>query len=130
MVVTQRQSEEEDQKEAMVGKCEKCRREMIRHEYYAGPQGAVDYDPERWGRSDDLIPQFPTLMGSMEYAEIRNSEEGRVCKECGHVNNLLDTNIWGWPRAVEQTRRVNAAHRAIVQAAAQADAKIAEEAAE
>lgn len=128
VVVTQRQSPEADQLEAMVGKCEGCRREMIRYEYYAGPRGAVDFDATRYGREDDLIPQFPTLMGSLQYADIRNSDEGRTCAECGHVNELLDTDVWGWPRAVEQTRRANSAYHAIIAAAAAADAKIAEEA--
>lgn len=116
--VTQRQSTEEGQREAMVAKCQGCKKEMIRHEYAAGPVGAPDFDPERFGAPDDYIHQFSTQVGSMEFGVIRNSDEGRACPLCGHENSLMPLEPWGWSKLVTQTRLVNAGRHALEAAAA------------
>ena len=46
--------------------------------------------------------------------QLRNSDEGRTCQECGHVNPIFPTAQWGWQRQVAQTRVVNDAYRALV----------------
>jgi hypothetical protein len=117
VTVTQRQSTEEGQKEAMVAKCQECKQEMIRHEYDAGPFGAPDFDPARFGREDDFIRQFSTQAGSSEFAAIRNSAEGRTCPGCGFENVPLPTEPWNWTRMVKQTRIVNSAYHALTAAA-------------
>jgi hypothetical protein len=113
VTVTQHQSTEAGQKEAMVAKCESCKKEMIRHEYDAGPVGAPDFDPFRFGKPDDVFHQFSTQVGSSEFAEIRNSAEGKVCPHCGHENSLLPWEPWNWSRLVKQTQLVNEAYHAL-----------------
>ncbi|MDJ0105517.1 hypothetical protein QM646_03815 [Rhodococcus erythropolis] len=117
VTVTQHQSEEAGQKEAMVAKCQSCKKEIIRHEYDAAPEGAPDFDPTRFGNADDVFRQFSTTVGSSEFADLRNSDEGRVCEHCGHVNTPLQTDPWGWFRLVEQTRIANAAYHALASVA-------------
>src|ERR1700691_1647063 len=51
--ITQRQSEEAGQHEALTANCKKCKKEIVRLEYGAGPAGAPDFDPTRFGRADD-----------------------------------------------------------------------------
>ncbi|MGC0239417.1 hypothetical protein [Arthrobacter sp. SD76] len=113
VTVTQRQSTEAGQREAMVAKCQGCKKEMLRHEYAAGPHGAPDFDPERFGRADDVFRQFSTQVGSSEFADMRNSDEGRTCSECGYVNAPLPIDPWNWGRQVQQTRLVNSGFHAM-----------------
>ena len=109
--ITQRQGEEAGQHEALTANCKKCKKEIVRLEYGAGPVGAPDFDPTRFGNADDKFPQFATLAASTEFVDTRNSEEGRTCSNCGHVNEPFPEDPWGWRRMVDQTRVVNAAHR-------------------
>lgn len=109
--ITQRQSEESGQHEALHANCKSCKKEIVRIEYGAGPAGAPDFDPTRFGNVDDKFPQFATLAASSEFVDARNSEEGRTCAHCGHVNDPFPEDPWGWRRMVDQTRVVNAAHR-------------------
>ncbi|WP_285032729.1 hypothetical protein [Mycolicibacterium sp. lyk4-40-TYG-92] len=108
--ITQRQGEEAGQNEALVAKCKKCKQEIVRLEYPAGPAGAPDFDPTRFGKADDVYHQFSTLAGSSEFVAIRNSEDGRTCSNCGHVHDLFPNDPWGWQRMVDQTRVVNASY--------------------
>lgn len=108
--ITQRQSEEAGQHEALTANCKNCKKEIVRLEYGAGPAGAPDFDPSRFGRADDKFPQFATLAASSEFVDARNSDDGRTCTNCGHVNDLFPEDPWGWRRMVDQTRVVNAAH--------------------
>jgi hypothetical protein len=107
--ITQRQSVEAGQSEALTANCKNCKKEIVRLEYGAGPQGAPDFDPTRFGNADDKFPQFATLAASSEFVAIRNSDEGRTCTNCGHVNELFPQDPWGWQRMVDQTRVINAA---------------------
>ena len=121
VTVTQHQSTEAGQKEAMVAKCQGCRTEMIRHEYDAGPAGAPDFDPNRFGKADDVIRQFSTQVGSWEFAEIQKTPEGLICPHCGHQNSPLPREPWGWDRLVAQTRIVNDAYHALSRLAREHD---------
>jgi hypothetical protein len=108
--ITQHQSEEAGQHEELVAKCTNCKQEIVRVEYAAGPPGAPDFDPTHFGKVDDKYHQFSTLAGSREFIARRNSEEGRTCKNCGHVHDVFPEGPWGWHRLVDQTRVVNAAY--------------------
>ncbi|WP_327586114.1 hypothetical protein OHA25_03120 [Nonomuraea sp. NBC_00507] len=107
MTITQHQSETGDQSETLLARCQKCRAELARVDYDATPHGVEGHDPVRFGSADDRVPQFATIAGSQEFARLRNSDEGRTCKECGHVNPVFPTGPWGWKRQVDQTRVVN-----------------------
>jgi hypothetical protein len=117
IVVTQRQTEEGDQKERMIARCKQCKAEIVRHDYDSTPYGLDGYNPERHGCEDDRVRMFSIALASVEFAGIRNSEQGRTCAACGHVNEPFPTALWGWERKVAQIRAVNAAHRELVQAA-------------
>ncbi|MFD6357430.1 hypothetical protein [Nocardia tengchongensis] len=122
VTVTQVQSTEAGQEEAMVAKCQKCKKEIVRHAYSAAAEGAPDFDPSQFGgRVDDVVRQFSTMVGSAEFAVIRNSEEGRTCKNCGHVNPPHNIEAWRWANIVGQTRVANDAQRALRAAAKEAN---------
>lgn len=122
VVVTQHQSEDEadDQSEAMIGRCKNCKAELVRHDYDSTPFGLSGYDEARYGHAGDPVHQFATTLGSAEYAALRNSDEGRTCAGCGHVNELFPGDAWGWARQVSQTRAVNAGYHALRAAAQEA----------
>ncbi|MGH3213065.1 MAG: hypothetical protein ACRDN1_26780, partial [Trebonia sp.] len=69
------------------------------------------------GADEDPIRQFATLYHSLKFVELRNSEEGRTCAECGHVNDVFPAERWGWGRQVSQTQAVSAAYRTLKEAA-------------
>ncbi|MEU6349245.1 hypothetical protein ABZ896_07950 [Streptomyces sp. NPDC047072] len=117
LVVTQHQSEEGDQSEALIARCKNCKAELVRHDYDATPYPLPGYDAARHGEPDAPVRQFATTLGSIEFAGRRNSEQGRTCQSCGHVNDLFPADIWGWARMVTQTEAVSKAHRAMRQAA-------------
>jgi hypothetical protein len=116
MTITQHQSASGDQSEAIIARCKKCKAELVRHSYEATPHGLPGYDAKRYGAEDDPVRQFATTVGSVEFSELRNSDEGRTCAECGHVNDLFPTAEWGWARQVYQTRAVTAAYHSLVEA--------------
>ena len=104
--ITQRQSSEAGQREALSAKCEKCKQDIVKFEYPAAPEGAPDYDPTAHGGYDgDAFPQFSTMWGSQEFVRIRNSDEDRICKNCGHENYVFNQTPWGWNRAVRARPR-------------------------
>ncbi|MFC3577461.1 hypothetical protein ACFOZ0_30170 [Streptomyces yaanensis] len=107
LVVTQHQAEKGDQTEAMIAKCTGCHAELLRHEYDASPPSAPHND----------VRQFPTTVGSARFAELRNTDEVRTCRECGLVNDPFSVVTWGWARQVAQTTAVQAAQSALRQAA-------------
>jgi hypothetical protein len=117
MVITQHQSSSGDQKEAIIARCAKCKAELVRIDYDATPHGLPGYDAERYGTDEDPVRHFATLARSAEFVAERNSDEGRTCAECGHVNDPFPAGRWGWERTVAQTRAVNAACHALVEAA-------------
>lgn len=87
---------------------EDCRSELLRHEYDASP-------PAQW--ADEAVRQFPTMVGSTQFAALRNRDEIRTCKECGHVNSPFPVEGWGRPRQVRRTTAVRAAEAAMREAA-------------
>ncbi len=111
--ITQRQSAEVGQRERLAAKCQNCKKDLVVHEYGAPPAGAPDHDAERFGHADDIVRQFPTQVAGVEFTDMRNSDEGRTCDECGFVNPAFPTNPWGWDRLVNQTRVANAAFHAL-----------------
>lgn len=117
VTVTQRQSDEEGQREALTAKCTECKQDLVKFEYAAAPSGAPDYDPEGFGGGDDEFHQFSTQWGMNEFEARRNSDEGRVCKNCGHVNELFPADKWGFKRIYNQTRVANAAFHALQKSA-------------
>lgn len=118
IVVTQHQSESGDQSEALIGRCKACKAELVHYTYDATPHGLPGYDSARYGEDRDPVRQFATALGSAEFADMRNTEQGRTCSACGHVNEGFPSAQWGWAREVAQTRAVNAAHHALAEAAA------------
>ncbi|MER7705973.1 hypothetical protein ABTX81_24150 [Kitasatospora sp. NPDC097605] len=118
IVVTQHQSDEGDQGEAMIARCTNCKAELLRHDYDSTPFPLPGYDAERHGRPGVPVRQFATALGSAEFSVLRNTDEGRTCDACGHVNDLFPGELWGWRREVAQTRAVNSSHQALRDAAA------------
>ena len=53
----------------------------------------------------------------MAFVALRNSDEGRTCAKCGHVNDPFPAERWGWARQAYQTRAASAAYRTLVEAA-------------
>jgi hypothetical protein len=115
--IIQRQSDEEGQREALSARCQRCKKEIVLHDYAAPPLGAPDHDPNQFGREDDVVSQFPTLWASSAFVSMRN--DARVCAECGHDNGIFGTETWGWYRLVQQTTKVNAAYHSLKPAAEQ-----------
>ena len=116
MVITQHQSSSGDQSEALIARCRKCKAVLVRTEYDATPHGLPGYDAKRYGSDEDPVRQFATLAGSADFIRARNSDEGRTCSECGHVNDPFPAERWGWERTVSQTRAVSAAFHTMTQA--------------
>ena len=113
VTVTQRQSAEAGQREALTAKCTACKQDLVKFEYAGAPEGAPDYDPEAFGAADDVFPQFSTQWGMNQFEARRNSDEGRVCVNCGHVNDLFPADRWGFKRFYNQTKVANAAYHAL-----------------
>jgi hypothetical protein len=113
IVVTQHQSVDGDQREALIARCKNCKAELVRHDYNASPFGTPGYEADRYGLASDPIRQFITTLGSAEFAELRNTDQGRTCAACGHVNDPFPERGWGWVRQVAQTRAVAASYHAL-----------------
>ena len=116
IVITQHQASSGDQAEKIIARCAQCRAELVKTEYDATPHGLPGYDAKRYGTDDDPVRQFATLRGSADFIAERNSDEGRTCAECGHVNDIFPAARWGWERNVQQTQTVNAAYHALREA--------------
>lgn len=115
ITITQRQTENGDQSEAVLIRCQKCSHELVNFTYNSTPRDIAGHDPAQWGgRHDDAVSMFPTLWGSTTAADEYNaSEASRTCPECGHVNPEFPTDLWGWRRWVTQQQAVNKAQLAL-----------------
>lgn len=114
MTITQRQSEEGEQREAIIFRCQKCHQQLLRFEYESTPKGLDGYRPDQWGGTpDDEYPMFSTTWGSAEAAARYNDESVRTCGKCGHVNDEFPEPKWGWTRYVEQSRTTNRSKAAL-----------------
>ncbi len=121
MTITQHQSEEGDQSEAILFRCQKCHEQLHRHDYNATPKGVEGYDPTQWGGSvDDEVPMFPTIWGSDKAAVDYTDESVRTCPKCGHVNAEHPHDKWGWHRYVNQVRTAGSAKRKLQSVGAEA----------
>jgi hypothetical protein len=119
ITITQHQSEEGDQSEAVIFRCQKCSHELVRFGYDATPHDVPGHDPSPWGGSPgDQVPMFATLWGSVSAAAQYNDEAVRTCPGCGHLNPEFPLHLWGWQRWVTQWRTVNAAKKALDESAA------------
>lgn len=117
VTITQRQSSEAGQREALSAKCEKCKKDLVKFEYSSAPAGTPDHDPNAFGDETDVFPQFSTQWGSQEFVKRRNADGVRTCENCGHVNSEFDQRVWGWDRLVDQTTISNAAYHALANSA-------------
>lgn len=121
MTITQHQSDEGDQNEAISFRCQKCHEELLRHDYNATPKGVDGYDPSQWnGSADDEHPPFVTLWGNNKAAKDFDQESARTCSKCGHVNPRHPHHKTGAERYIRQTRSVESAKRELRSAAVQA----------
>jgi hypothetical protein len=113
-VITQRQSLDGPQREAVQFRCEKCHETLIHHEYDATPLPPRDQRPP----DADPYPALPTIVGSAEAAEVYNaSEAARTCPKCGTVSQPFPLEQWGWSTHTQNSRLINAARRALDAAA-------------
>jgi hypothetical protein len=121
ITITQRQTEDGDQREAILYRCQKCSSELVDFEYNATPRDVEGHDPSQWGGHErDAVSMFPTLWGSVTATDQFNaSEASRTCDACGHVNPEMPEELWGWRRWLQQQRSVNAAKLALEAAAEQ-----------
>jgi hypothetical protein len=121
ITITQRQTEDGDQHEAILFRCQKCSHELVNFGYNATPRDVAGHDPSQWGGTDDdQVAMFPTLWGSTVAVDQYNgSEAARTCPECGHVNAEFPADLWGWRRWLTQQRSVNLARQALEAAAEQ-----------
>jgi hypothetical protein len=118
MTITQHQSEDVDQDEAIAFRCQKCHEELLRHEYNATPKGVDGHDPSQWGGSvDDEHPPFITLWGTNKAAVDYDAESVRTCSKCGHVNPPHPHHKSGFQRYLTQTQSVERGKRALRAAA-------------
>jgi hypothetical protein len=118
MTITQHQSEDGDQDEAILFRCQKCHEELLRHEYNATPKGVDGYDPSQWGGSmTDEVPMFTTIWGTNKAAVDYNDESVRTCPKCGHLNAPHPHHKAGWQRYLNQVRAAESAKRALRSAA-------------
>lgn len=118
ITITQHQSEEGDQTEAILFRCQKCHEELLRHDFDATPKGLEGYDPSQWGGSiDDEHPPFVTIWGSDKAARDYEDESVRTCPKCGHVNSPHPHHKTGWYRYLRQTHSVESAKRELRSAA-------------
>ena len=119
MTITQHQSEEGDQNEAILFRCQKCHQELLRHDYNATPKGIEGYDPTQWGGTpDDEHPPFLTLWGTNKAAMDYDDESVRTCAKCGHVNAPHPHHKSGWHRYLTQVRSAELGKQAFGAAAA------------
>ncbi len=118
MTITQHQSEEGDQNEAIVFRCQKCHEQLLRHDYNATPKGVEGYDPSQWGgETTDELPPFITLWGTNKAAVDLDDESVRTCSKCGHVNSPHPHHKSGFQRYLNQVRAAERAKRALGAAA-------------
>lgn len=113
VTITQRQSSEAGQREALTAKCESCKKDILKFEYDSAPYGAPDFNPTAFGDADDVFRQFSTQWGGVEFVKERNSDEIRICQHCGHENYMFDLKAWGWDRLYNQTKVSNAAFHSL-----------------
>jgi len=104
--VTVRQPEGRGQNESVFFLCEKCKKEVSRHDFEAVPP-----------KPGQDIGRYPVI-GSIAESEVaaakfNASEENRTCPECGHVNERFPVERWGWSTFVGQSDAVRRARTAM-----------------
>jgi hypothetical protein len=110
MCITQRQSEDEPQHEAISVQCAQCRNEVFRRDLDATPpaDACEPYHP------------FVTVVWSMSvFREYNASAALRTCPSCGHVNDPFPTSVWGWETYETQSATIIEGRKTLAGAAAQ-----------
>jgi hypothetical protein len=108
--ITQRQSEQEPQREGVWFKCEKCQTDMMRLDF--------DWEPvvtPAQERALGAVVPLETVIRSAEAAERYNAN--RTCPKCGHENKAFPLERWGWDRYAAQTAAVRRARTTLTAAA-------------
>ena len=114
IAITQRQSDDGDQREALLFRCAKCHEHLLDWEFTSTPKD----------QPGDRYPEFVTLTEGVEPAEKYNADEAiRTCSKCGYLNPPFPLELWGWKKWAVQQRTVNDARKALL---AKADAQLGE----
>jgi len=96
VVITQRQSIGEEQREEYRFVCEKCDRRLFIME--------ADATPPKRGATPPGASPFLTIVETAEAARRFNDDEAsRKCKHCGHQNPPFPSESWGWDVYVRQS---------------------------
>jgi hypothetical protein len=112
--ITQRQSEEAQQEEAVWFKCEKCQHDYGRLEFTWDPVGPDEVAPTHGNHA-----ALETVVRSAQAASDFNADDAsHTCPECGHVNTPFPLDRWGWDRYAAQTLAVQRAEAALKTVAA------------
>jgi hypothetical protein len=111
MCITQRQSEDAPQKEAVSVQCAKCRQEVFRRDFDATPPEDA-YEPNH---------PFTTLVMTLAIVREYNGDAAlRTCAACGHVNAPFPAEAWGWESYATQSATVLEGRNALAAVAAEA----------
>jgi hypothetical protein len=96
--ITQRQLFGTEHREEYRFICEKCDRRLF--------LDRVDATPPKRGtqiETQGAHAPFITVVETYEAArKFNDSEEARLCKHCGHMNELFPIEAWGWETHVRQ----------------------------
>ena len=112
--ITQRQSEEAKQEEAVWFKCTKCQHDFGRLDFAWDPVDASDVVPKHGNHA----PLETVVMSGRAATAFNADEASRTCPECGHLNAPFPLDRWGWDRYAAQTAAVQNAEAALTAAAA------------
>jgi hypothetical protein len=108
--VTQRQREAGAQPEAITINCSSCGKLVFKCEWDgASPPDATEMDH--------------LFGGAAAPAQVRRFNEdpaNRTCSECGHVNDLFPTDMWGWGHYSKTGAAMIEAKRVLLEAGGQA----------
>ncbi len=108
--ITQRQSENAPQREAVWFKCEKCQTDLMRLEF--------DWQPVATREQEAALGAYPpleTVVKSSHAAERYNAN--RRCPKCGHDNGPFPLERWGWDRYAAQSTAIRKAQAVLASAA-------------
>ena len=115
-VITQRQSVDIPQREAMTLVCERCDTILVRHPYEAHEVP----EPVEGAWSAEILG-LPTISQDAYLTDRFNDDAGlRTCRDCGHVNPPFPAAYWGWPVYRRRTQAVVLARSLMARAGEQA----------
>lgn len=112
--ITQRQSEDAKQEEAVWFKCTGCQHDFGRLDFAWEPVAAGDVVPKHGNHA----PLETVVMSARAAADYNADDASRTCPACGYVNAPFPLDRWGWDRYAAQTVAVQNAEAALNAAAA------------